>query len=68
MKERSERRASPRKEIAYRMADAVAYLSKVAADAGMKSISAELSAIRRRLARTAGGGRASEPRQRIKAG
>jgi hypothetical protein len=40
-------------EVAHRMADAVMYLSRVAADVGMKSISAELLAIRRRLTKSA---------------
>jgi hypothetical protein len=35
------------------MADAVMYLSRVAAEVGMKSISAELLAIRKRLTRSA---------------
>jgi hypothetical protein len=58
MKEPGERHTSPPAEIADRMADAVAYLSRVADDAGMKGISAELRAIRRRLTRTATSGRA----------
>jgi hypothetical protein len=36
-------------EIANRMADAVTYLSKIADDAGMEVISAELLAVRTRL-------------------
>ena len=55
MKPGHEDPAASTAEVAYRMADAVMYLSKVAAEVGMKSISVELLAIRRRLTRRAEG-------------
>jgi hypothetical protein len=53
MKPAEEDHAASKAEVAYRMADAVMYLSRVAAEVGMKSISAELLAIRKRLTRSA---------------
>jgi len=53
MKPANEDQAASKAEVAYRMADAVMYLSRVAAEVGMKSISAELLAIRKRLTRSA---------------
>jgi hypothetical protein len=53
MKPANEDRAASKAEVAYRMADAVTYLSRVAAEVGMKSISAELLAIRKRLTKSA---------------
>jgi hypothetical protein len=53
MKLANEDHAASKAEVAYRMADAVMYLSRVAAEVGMKSISAELLAIRKRLTRSA---------------
>jgi len=44
------RRKDSSQKVAHRMADAVAYLSRVAEDAGMNDISADLLAIKRRLA------------------
>ena len=49
MKPANEDQAASKAEVAYRMADAVMYLSRVAAEVGMKSISAELLAIDDRL-------------------
>ena len=56
MKLANEGHAASRAEVAHRMADAVAYLSRVAAEVGMKSISAELLAIRKRLTKSAEAG------------
>jgi hypothetical protein len=56
MKPANEDHAASKAEVAYRMADAVMYLSRVAAEVGMKSISAELLAIRKRLTRSAQAG------------
>lgn len=56
MKLANEGHAASKAEVAHRMADAVMYLSRVAADVGMKSISSELLAIRRRLTRSAEAG------------
>lgn len=56
MKLANEDHAASRAEVAHRMADAVAYLSRVAAEVGMKSISAELLAIRKRLTKSAEAG------------
>ena len=53
MKPANEDQAASKAEVAHRMADAVMYLSRVAAEVGMKSISAELLAIRKRLTRSA---------------
>ncbi len=53
MKPANQDHAASKAEVAYRMADAVMYLSRVAAEVGMKGISAELLAIRKRLTRSA---------------
>jgi hypothetical protein len=51
-------------EVADRMADAVTYLSRVADDAGLDSISADLMSIKKRLASFArNGGGATNRRQ-----
>jgi len=46
-------RRAPTVKIAFRMADAVTYLSGVAHDAGLREISADLLMIRERLVRKA---------------
>jgi hypothetical protein len=53
-RKRSDEEGAPT-EVANRMADAVTYLSRVAKDAGMRKISAELLLIRKRLAQEADG-------------